>query len=84
VDEARVDCIKAMIIGPEGTPYQNGCFIFDIFLPADYNKTPPNVKIVTTNGGKFRYNPNLYNDGVSPTSARRQARGHARKDGDWH
>jgi ubiquitin-protein ligase len=79
-----VDCIKAMIIGPEGTPYQNGCFIFDIFLPADYNKTPPNVKIVTTNGGKFRYNPNLYNDGVSPTSVRRQARGHARKDGDWH
>jgi hypothetical protein len=24
VDETRVDIIKALIIGPEGTPYQNG------------------------------------------------------------
>lgn len=78
-----MDCIKAMIIGPEGTPYQNGCFIFDIFLPADYNKTPPNVKIVTTNGGKFRYNPNLYNDGVSRRAGADRREG-ARKDGDWH
>lgn len=32
VDESRVDCLKAMIIGPEGTPYENGCFLFDVFL----------------------------------------------------
>ncbi|ORY34658.1 hypothetical protein BCR39DRAFT_513852 [Naematelia encephala] len=63
VDESRVDCIKAMIIGPEGTPYENGCFIFDIFLPLDYNIRNPSVKSMTTNGGKYRYNPNLYADG---------------------
>ncbi|WVQ95948.1 hypothetical protein IAU59_003047 [Kwoniella sp. CBS 9459] len=63
VDETRVDVLKAMIIGPEGTPYENGCFVFDIFLPLDYNSRCPQVKSMTTNGGKFRYNPNLYADG---------------------
>jgi ubiquitin-protein ligase len=65
VDETRVDAIKAMIIGPEGTPYENGCFIFDIFLPLEYNHVCPLVKSMTTNGGRYRYNPNLYADGVS-------------------
>ena len=64
VDETRVDVIKAMIIGPEGTPYENGCFMFDIFLPYEYNHHCPTVKYMTTNGGNFRYNPNLYADGV--------------------
>ncbi|KAI0041565.1 hypothetical protein FA95DRAFT_1548568 [Auriscalpium vulgare] len=63
VDETRVDIIKALIIGPEGTPYQNGCFQFDIFLGHAYNQAPPSVKYMTTNGGKFRFNPNLYADG---------------------
>ncbi|KAF6762638.1 ubiquitin conjugating enzyme family protein [Ephemerocybe angulata] len=63
VDETRVDIIKALIIGPEGTPYQNGCFLFDIFLGPSYNQSPPSVKYMTTNGGKFRFNPNLYADG---------------------
>ncbi|KAN0131396.1 hypothetical protein V8E53_010773 [Lactarius tabidus] len=63
VDETRVDIIKALIIGPEGTPYQNGCFLFDIFLGHNYNQLPPSVKYMTTNGGKFRFNPNLYADG---------------------
>ncbi|KIJ70500.1 hypothetical protein HYDPIDRAFT_79185 [Hydnomerulius pinastri MD-312] len=63
VDENRVDIIKALIIGPEGTPYQDGCFLFDIFLGASYNQSPPSVKYMTTNGGKYRFNPNLYADG---------------------
>ncbi|EGN93067.1 hypothetical protein SERLA73DRAFT_172419 [Serpula lacrymans var. lacrymans S7.3] len=63
VDETRVDVIKALITGPEGTPYYNGCYLFDIFLGPNYNQSPPNVKYMTTNGGKFRFNPNLYADG---------------------
>ncbi|KAH7344763.1 hypothetical protein B0J17DRAFT_702352 [Rhizoctonia solani] len=63
VDETRVDVIKALITGPEGTPYYNGCFLFDIFLGASYNNSPPSVKYMTTNGGRFRFNPNLYADG---------------------
>jgi len=63
VDEARVDVIKVLIIGPEGTPYQNGCYLFDIFLGPSYNQQPPSVRYMTTNGGRYRFNPNLYADG---------------------
>jgi hypothetical protein len=33
VDDQRIDVLRALIIGPNGTPYQNGIFLFDIFLP---------------------------------------------------
>ncbi|KAF7968889.1 hypothetical protein HWV62_28922 [Athelia sp. TMB] len=42
VDETRVDVIKALITGPEGTPY-----LFDIFLGPSYNQSPPSVKYMT-------------------------------------
>ncbi|QRV91387.1 ubiquitin-conjugating enzyme [Ceratobasidium sp. AG-Ba] len=63
VDETRVDVIKALITGPEGTPHWKTSFLFDIFLGASYNNSPPSVKYMTTNGGRFRFNPNLYADG---------------------
>ncbi|KAF8486525.1 hypothetical protein JB92DRAFT_3024154 [Gautieria morchelliformis] len=63
VDETRVDIIKCLITGPEGTPYHNGCYLFDIFLGPNYNQTPPSVKYLTTGGGRYRFNPNLYADG---------------------
>ncbi|BEJ13516.1 hypothetical protein CspHIS471_0306900 [Cutaneotrichosporon sp. HIS471] len=63
VDDERVDLLKALIVGPKDTPYENGCFVFDIFLPHSYNQTNPLVKSMTTNGGLYRYNPNLYADG---------------------
>ncbi|KAJ3757032.1 hypothetical protein EV360DRAFT_46899 [Lentinula raphanica] len=63
VDDTRVDVIKCLITGPEGTPYHNGCFLFDVFLGANYNQSPPSVKYMTTSGGKYRFNPNLYADG---------------------
>ena len=60
VSEDRPDVLKALIIGPEGTPYENGCFVFDIFLPANYPQEPPKVNLLTTGQGKVRFNPNLY------------------------
>ncbi|KAE8257269.1 hypothetical protein A4X13_0g2464 [Tilletia indica] len=63
VDESRIDVLKACIVGPEGSPYESGLFFFDIFLPSTYNSVPPQVKIITTNGGRHRFNPNLYADG---------------------
>ena len=45
-----------------GTPYQNGCFIFDI-LCKNYPNSPPLVNLVTTGHGVVRFNPNLYNCG---------------------
>jgi len=34
--EERMDWIKVMIIGPEGTPYEDGCFEFHVALPSNY------------------------------------------------
>ena len=62
-DEERSDVLKALIIGPEGTPYAHGCFEFDILLPSNYPNSPPKVLLVTTGGGTVRFNPNLYNCG---------------------
>jgi len=62
-DEERVDLLKALIIGPEGSPYENGCFEFDIWLPLDYPDSPPKVQLITTGRGAVRFNPNLYNCG---------------------
>ncbi|CAE6409284.1 unnamed protein product [Rhizoctonia solani] len=52
VDETRVDVIKALITGPEGTPRR---FWIGITMDGMYS--------LLTNGGRFRFNPNLYADG---------------------
>jgi ubiquitin-protein ligase len=49
-----------IIIGPKDTPYENGCFLFDMILPTDYPLKCPTVKILTTGKGSVRFNPNLY------------------------
>ena len=59
-DEDRFDVLKAIIIGPHDTPYANGVFEFDLFLPANYPSSPPMVKLLTTGKGTVRFNPNLY------------------------
>jgi baculoviral IAP repeat-containing protein 6 len=56
----RPDWIKALIAGPEGTPYYGGLFEFDIFAPENYPSVPPGVQLITTANGKVRFNPNLY------------------------
>jgi hypothetical protein len=56
----RPDCIKAIIVGPEGTPYYGGLFEFDIFPPGGYPQDPPEVRFKTTAHGRVRFNANLY------------------------
>jgi len=63
VDPERVDCMKALISGPEGTPYDSGLYEFDIFLPEEYPNKCPSVHFCTTGGGTARMNPNLYHNG---------------------
>lgn len=60
VFEERMDLIRAVIIGAPGTPYHDGLFFFDIFLPPDYPQIPP---VVHYNSGGLRVNPNLYESG---------------------
>ncbi|GAA5932431.1 hypothetical protein JCM1841_000579 [Sporobolomyces salmonicolor] len=63
VDEARVDVLKCLIAGPEGTPYSGGLFEFDIFIPLQYPQVSPTVWLKTTGDGRVRFNPNLYAEG---------------------
>eukprot|EP00803_Ostreobium_quekettii_P001409 evm.model.scf_992.6 EVM.evm.TU.scf_992.6 scf_992:30174-39528(+) len=62
-DSDRIDKVRAMITGPDGTPYGYGCFIFDVYFPSDYPNVPPLMNLETTGRGRVRFNPNLYNDG---------------------
>ena len=53
---------KALIIGPQGTPYENGFYLFEINYPSNYPYFPPKL-IYKTNDGVTRFNPNLYKCG---------------------
>nr|GEZ99531.1 hypothetical protein [Tanacetum cinerariifolium] len=44
VYESRMDLLRVAIIGPEGTPYHDGLFFFDLFFPNTYPKRPPLVR----------------------------------------
>ncbi|CAD7704554.1 unnamed protein product [Ostreobium quekettii] len=63
VDEGHMDIMRALIIPGGATPYANGCFVFDVYLPPDYPQVPPKVHFMTTGAGNVRFNPNLYSDG---------------------
>ena len=62
-DEENMSIMKFLIIPHPDTPYAYGCFEFDMYLPSNYPHSPPHVEIITTGGGKFRFNPNLYDNG---------------------
>ncbi|TRX93892.1 hypothetical protein FHL15_005274 [Xylaria flabelliformis] len=55
--------VKAMIIGPHETPYEFG--FFELIPPTlpDYPRKSPAVTCTTTNGGRCRFNPNIYASG---------------------
>lgn len=57
-DEENILKAKAMIIGPEDSPYENGILFFDIFFPSNYPFSPPSIKYYSRS--KYRIHPNLY------------------------
>ncbi|KAL8772260.1 MAG: hypothetical protein Q9209_002472 [Squamulea sp. 1 TL-2023] len=61
--EADVRNVKALIMGPAETPYEFGFFHFDLKFPKGYPETAPAVNAITTNGGRCRFNPNIYSGG---------------------
>lgn len=61
VDENNPMIIKALITGPNDTPYENGCYIFDLYVSPKYPENFTNCWFMNT-GGK-RLNPNLYDSG---------------------
>ncbi|CAF4509608.1 unnamed protein product, partial [Rotaria sp. Silwood2] len=46
--ENRMDIMKILITGPDGRPYSNRCFIFDVYFPNEYPTTPPSIYLETT------------------------------------
>lgn len=58
-DEANMDFLRACVTGPADTPYMNGLFLFDIFLPPTFPQVSPSVILTTTGAGRARFNPNL-------------------------
>lgn len=60
VYEARMDLLRAVIVGPAGTPYHDGLFTFDVLFPPTYPDIPP---MVYYHSGGLRLNPNLYDCG---------------------
>jgi ubiquitin-protein ligase len=59
VDEADARKGRAMIIGPEGTPYANCPLLFSLECPMDYPFSSPKVNFLTSDG-TTRFHPNLY------------------------
>ncbi|XP_059301186.1 probable ubiquitin-conjugating enzyme E2 26 [Lycium ferocissimum] len=60
VYESRMDLLRAVIMGADGTPYHDGLFFFDVFFPSNYPNVPP---LVHYHSFGLRINPNLYNCG---------------------
>ncbi|AGF85172.1 enzyme E2 [Moumouvirus goulette] len=61
--EENLKCHEFIITGPEGTPYDSGCFHFRMYCTSEYPRTSPKVIICNTGKGKVRFNPNLYKCG---------------------
>lgn len=55
--------VRALIIGPPDTPYEFGFFEFAVKFTREYPTKAPNVQAITTNGGRTRFNPNIYAGG---------------------
>jgi len=46
--EERMDIVRAVCVGPQGTPYAYGMFVFDICYPQLYPNAAPMVHFMTT------------------------------------
>lgn len=56
----RMELMRACLVGPEGTPYADALFFFDLHLPPTYPQIPPQVRFWSFGEN---LNPNLYENG---------------------
>ncbi|KEQ80832.1 UBC-like protein [Aureobasidium pullulans EXF-150] len=61
--EDDVRTVRCLIVGPSDTPYEFGFFEFKAKFGDAYPVQPPSVRCLTTNGGRCRFNPNIYATG---------------------
>ncbi|KAL1424937.1 hypothetical protein MTO96_019797 [Rhipicephalus appendiculatus] len=62
-EDDDVTKIHALILGPVGTPYEGGFFHFVLKCPWDYPSRAPLVRLMTTDSGRVRFHPSLYENG---------------------
>ena len=58
--DERLDLLRVLILGPQGTPYQSAPFLLDFKLEHDFPTSPPKVYFHSWTYGVGRINPNLY------------------------
>lgn len=61
--EDRSDLLRVLIIGSEGTPYENAPFLLDFQLTEEFPTKPPVAHFHSWTNGHGRVSPNLYEDG---------------------
>ncbi|KAL4878665.1 hypothetical protein BJY04DRAFT_195362 [Aspergillus karnatakaensis] len=61
--ESRLDLLRVLIIGPEGTPYEYAPFVIDMHFTSDFPYKPPSMFFHSWAFGQGPINPNLYEDG---------------------
>ncbi|KAH7977217.1 hypothetical protein HPB51_026936 [Rhipicephalus microplus] len=63
-EKGDVTYVHTVIIGPDNTPCQGGLFHFVLKFPLGYPDRPPQVRFMTTDGGRVRFNRKLYSSGL--------------------
>ncbi|KAL3180454.1 hypothetical protein MRX96_009011 [Rhipicephalus microplus] len=63
-DDRDITRIYGLLLGPAGTPYEGGFFRYFVKCPPDFPAHPPRVKLLTTDGGRVGFAPNLNEDGM--------------------
>ncbi|KAH8695490.1 hypothetical protein BGW36DRAFT_203031 [Talaromyces proteolyticus] len=61
--ESRMDLLRVLIIGPEGTPYEYAPHVVDFHFDKNFPNQPPNAFFHSWTNSMGRINPNLYEDG---------------------
>jgi ubiquitin-conjugating enzyme E2 G2 len=59
IDEGNLFEWECLFLGPEGTPYDGGCFRASLSFPKDYPLNPPVMKFTSP-----LWHPNIYPDGT--------------------
>lgn len=61
--DSRMDLLRALILGPSGTPYEFAPMLFDLWIPPAFPDEPPIVHFHSWTNGIGKINPNLYEEG---------------------
>jgi ubiquitin-protein ligase len=61
-DEEDMRIVRALIIGPDDVPYQDGFYFYKFVFPNNYPYSPPKATYYT-NDGQTRMHPNFYTCG---------------------